>query len=145
MEPLHLCSHKCPNTHEWQGNCIQIRLELFLKTWFFQEIQSNWIYLLNIESNFIPKAIPFFMQNVSAKSRSARGASHQPAFMGNCLTISHMFLPCLPSRWLSPCGSVDFYLRMVSMVLVPWRVGAILGNGCGIQGQNYVVLRQGFH
>ena len=31
---------------------------------------------------------------------------------------------------------------MVSMVLVPWGVGAILGNGYGIQGQNYVALLQ---
>ena len=39
----------------------------------------------------------------SAKSRSVRGASHQPAFMSGCLTISHTCLP-LPcqvstSRW----------------------------------------------
>ena len=33
----------------------------------------------------------------SAKSRSMRGASHQPAFMSNCLTISHTCLQCLPS------------------------------------------------
>ena len=38
------------------------------------------------------------MQIVSAKSRRVKGASHQPAFMGNCLTISHTCLPCLPSR-----------------------------------------------
>ena len=29
---------------------------------------------------------------------------------------------------------------MVSMVLVLWEVAAILGNGCGIQGQNYYVV-----
>ena len=33
----------------------------------------------------------------SAKSWSARGASHQPAFTNNCLTISLTCLPCLPS------------------------------------------------
>ena len=32
---------------------------------------------------------------------------------------------------------------MMSMVLVLWDGGAILGNGYGIQGQNYVALRQG--
>ena len=32
---------------------------------------------------------------------------------------------------------------MVSMVLVLWEVAAILGNGCGIQGQNYVAWLQG--
>ena len=33
----------------------------------------------------------------SAKSRSARGVSHQPTFMSSCLTISHKCLLCLPS------------------------------------------------
>ena len=32
---------------------------------------------------------------------------------------------------------------MLSMVLVLWEVAAILGNGCGIQGQNYVAFLQG--
>ena len=32
---------------------------------------------------------------------------------------------------------------MVSMVLVPWGVGAILGNWYGIQRHNYVALLQG--
>ena len=31
---------------------------------------------------------------------------------------------------------------MVSMVLVLWEVAAILGNGYGSQGQNYVALPQ---
>ena len=31
-----------------------------------------------------------------AESRSVRGASHQPIFMGDCLTICHTYLPCLP-------------------------------------------------
>ena len=37
-------------------------------------------------------------------------------------------------------NSVDVSPRMVSMALVLRRVGAILGNGYGIQGQNYVVF-----
>ena len=32
---------------------------------------------------------------------------------------------------------------MVSIVLVLWGVTAILGNGCGIQGNNYVAWLQG--
>ena len=32
---------------------------------------------------------------------------------------------------------------MVIMVLVLWKVAAILGNGCGIQGQNDVKWLQG--
>ena len=39
--------------------------------------------------------------------------------------------------------SVDAFLRMESMALVLWAVGAILGNGYGIQGQNYVALLLG--
>ena len=35
---------------------------------------------------------------VSAKSQSMRRASHQPAFMSGCLTISHTCFPCLPSE-----------------------------------------------
>ena len=48
-------------------------------------------------------------------------------------------------------GSVDDFLRMVSMALDPWGFGAILGNRYGIQGENYVALLQeskiteGFH
>ena len=40
-------------------------------------------------------------------------------------------------------GSVDDFLRMVSMALDPWGFGAILGNRYGIQGENYVALLQG--
>ena len=34
----------------------------------------------------------------SAKSCSARGAIHQPAFMDSCLAISHKHLASPPSR-----------------------------------------------
>ena len=39
-----------------------------------------------------------FMLIASGKSRSARGASHQLAFRGSCLTIMRMCLPYLPNR-----------------------------------------------
>ena len=32
-----------------------------------------------------------------AKSRSTREASHQPVFMGGCLTMNHTCLPILPT------------------------------------------------
>ena len=41
----------------------------------------------------------------SAKSRRVRKASHQPAFVSSCLTISHTFLPCLPTGRVYPCVS----------------------------------------
>ena len=37
-----------------------------------------------------------------ANCESARRTSYQPVFMGSCLTINHMCIPCLP-RWVSPC------------------------------------------
>ena len=37
------------------------------------------------------------VQIALAKSKSPRGAPHQPPFMDNCLTISHACFPCLPS------------------------------------------------
>ena len=37
------------------------------------------------------------MRVASAKSRNMKEASHQPTFMGSCLTISQMWQPCLPS------------------------------------------------
>ena len=43
-----------------------------------------------------------YLMNASAKSRSVRGASHQPAFMSSCLAIIHTCLPCLPSGRASP-------------------------------------------
>ena len=41
----------------------------------------------------------------SAESRSVRRASHQSIFMGDCLTICHTYLPCLPREWISFCVS----------------------------------------
>ena len=59
----------------------------------------------------------------SAKSRSVRGGSHQPAFMGSCLTICHVFVlsiqymrrvqslcPKAPYDWTNG-GSVDIFLE----------------------------------
>ena len=61
----------------------------------------------------------------STKSRSGRGASHQPVFMGSGLAINHTCLPCPPSRRVTPTcvlcplvielmcndGSVDVFLH----------------------------------
>ena len=38
----------------------------------------------------------FVTQIALAKSQSMRRASHLPAYLGSCLTTSHMCLPCLP-------------------------------------------------
>ena len=39
--------------------------------------------------------------------------------------------------------SVDIFLHLVRMVLGPWGAGAIVGNRCRVQGQNYVALLLG--
>ena len=90
---------------------------------------------------------------LTAKSQSVREASHQPAFMDNCLTISHTCLPCPPSRSVSPCVLCLLMIELMVVLLTLFRggeygfsnmgAGAILGNGCGIQGQNNVTLLQG--
>ena len=54
----------------------------------------EWECGVHKKSNFLLIAL--------AKPRSMRGASHHPAFMSNCLTISHTCLPCLPSGRVSP-------------------------------------------
>ena len=69
--------------------------------------------------------------------------------MGRCLTISHTCFPCLPSRQVSPCvlcplwpndGSANASFKSGEYGFSMVEFGAILGNGYGIQGQNYVVL-----
>ena len=40
---------------------------------------------------------------VSAKSWNVRGVFHQSAVMVSCLTISHAYLPCLPSGKVIHC------------------------------------------
>ena len=65
-----------------------------------------------------------------AKSWSGRGISHQPVFMGNCLTIGPMcFSPCLIDELILMCcispshggasgGSLDVFQHMVKVVSV---------------------------
>ena len=81
----------------------------------------------------------------SAKSWSVRGASYQPAFIDSCLLVTYTgFYICpvylLDELVLGVRGSVFFFFLHV--VLVLWRVGAILRNERGIQGQNYVAMLQ---
>ena len=73
------------------------------------------------EQNGLPPVV-HIMQITLAKSSSTRGASHQPAVMGSCLTISHTCFTCLHSRWSyilalktpydwTDGGSVDVFLN----------------------------------
>ena len=100
----------------------------------------------------------------SAISQSARGVLHQPVFLGSCLAISHMCLPCLPSGRIGPtCVLCPLMIGLMrnddsADVFLHGQYGfssvgscCFLGNGCGIQGQNYVAWLQrskmpvGFH
>ena len=75
----------------------------------------------------------WFVCIASAKSRSARRASHQLAFMDSCLTVSYMCLPCLPSRWSNP----------EMFCTTPSHSGASGGCFDVFQEQNYVALLPG--
>ena len=46
--------------------------------------------MVEVQSSY-KKILLLVMLIASANSRSVREASHQPAFMGSCLTISHMW------------------------------------------------------
>ena len=78
----------------------------------------------------------------------SRGWSHPPDLMG-CWPIS-VFPVCLIDELvLGVLQTVMIRLMVVllaffthGMVLVLWGVGAILGHGYGIQGQNYVEMFQ---
>ena len=78
-----------------------------------------------------------------------QGAYHQHASIDSRLTISHTRLPYLLSRWVGPGCPITHLIElnngffMQGLVLALWRVGCIPGNGCGIKGQNYVVMYQG--
>ena len=97
------------------------------------------------------KVLLNLMQITSAKSWSARGASHQPtsktaSLLVTCVCpvylVDELVLAIYDAYNWPNGGSIDVFLRVVSVVLVPWRVGAILGKGFGIQRQNYVALLQ---
>ena len=47
-------------------------------------------------------SLAIFKNIALARSWRVRGAFTQPDFTGSCLTISHTFFPCLPSRQISP-------------------------------------------
>ena len=68
-----------------------------------------------------------------AKSQRARGTSHLPAFMDNCLLATRVYpiqlvdesvLVFYVPLWIGLIcgGSVDVFFGMVSMVLVPWEL-----------------------
>ena len=61
--------------------------------------EENTIHISPSELyEFLILLISIFMLIALAKSRSARGASYQSAFMSSCLTIGHtLYLPYLPS------------------------------------------------
>ena len=81
----------------------------------------------------------------TAKSWITRGQSHQPAFMGSCVTLSQMCLPCAPSRLVSLCVLCLLIIGlMVVLLTLFWAgdygfstlgVGVTIGNWCGIKGK----------
>ena len=103
------------------------------------------------EQNGLPPIVDI-MRIASAKSRSARGASHQPALMSSAwLLVTRVCLAYLVDE-LSPCVLQPLMIElmvvlfmffwMVSMVLLLRWVDAILRNRCWIEGQNYLISPQ---
>ena len=74
------------------------------------------------------------------KSQSVRGGSPHPAFMANCLTISHTYQPYLPSKWalLFVCG------RWVNLRFYLFVHGVNQNNERGRWVQGFLVLPQRF-
>ena len=92
--------------------CIIFCQSFFISSWFNATVIAYWKHLISFLLMGFIVAFLFFIQSghridnficfiinhnlyaitwvASAKSRSVRGASHQPAFTGSCLTISHM-------------------------------------------------------
>ena len=107
----------------------------------WRRLQGYWNRCLCAASqgrNFTDKELPYIQNGlppmvnvmliVSTKFRSARGASHQRAFMSGCLTISHACLPCLPSErtllfWRDLCiiGREVSWERWESIELGRWE------------------------
>ena len=72
------------STYEWHTDDIRVHTSDIRVTYEYIRVTYGWH--------------TSDMRIASAKSRSARGASHRSAFTGSYLTISHRCLPCLPSR-----------------------------------------------
>ena len=73
-----------PVTYKWHTGDIQVHTSNIRLTYECIRVTYGW-YTSD-------------MQIASAKSQKAKGASHQSAFMGSYLTISHRCLPLLHSR-----------------------------------------------
>ena len=74
-------------------------------------------------------SIVTFRIQTLAKSWTARGASHQPAFMDSCLIIGHTRLASLPRRWVSTGCSIKSYWTESHMDL-----SSISGGRVTLQG-----------
>ena len=70
----------------------------------------------------------------------------QPVFMDSCLTISHMCLPCLPSRWVSPYVLCPLFIELVVVLLTFFWVwfqfygNMLLCSGMGMEFKDKVML-----
>ena len=72
-----------------------------------------------------------YPEMASGKSRSAKSASYQPAFMDSCLT------------YLFPVYLVDKLILICSVPLPFYHSGTSGGSFDVFQGQNYVALLRG--
>ena len=71
---------------------------------------------------------PYICRLPTAKFQSARGASHQPAFVDSSLIISHTCFPCPPSRWISPCVLFSLMIWLIVVLLMFFLHGEYHGG-----------------
>ena len=103
------CSVHGKTTDEWHTNDIRVHTSGIRMTYEWHTSTYEWhtsdmqAHTSDIRMTYEYIRVTYGwhtsdMRIASAKSRSARGASHRSAFTGSYLTISHRCLPCLPSR-----------------------------------------------
>ena len=93
------CGHSGHTTLKLAGCILRISRRNKLIFYMLIEIQESYS---PVPTNIGGCLLSLIMGMASAKFWSAKGVSHQPAFMGSCLTISHM---CLPSHVFASCIS----------------------------------------
>ena len=101
---------------------------------------------------YLPWLISYRLLQLNPRARGEH-LTHQLSWIAAWLLVTRvcpvylvdqlaLISPVSPYNWANG-SSVDVFLCLVIMALVLRGVGAILGNGYGIQGQNYVTVLLG--
>ena len=80
---------------------------------------------------------------LTAKFRSVRGLSQQPAFMDNCLKISRTYLFCPSTRWDSPSHRPNILCSWNIRGTFPWYSPGIFGKSSIWNSREYSQIMSG--